>query len=60
MPTHPLLLKRLESGYWHARWSAEIWAQWPCNRPLIEDDFFHHTGTRDLILQVERLIGDVR
>lgn len=34
-------LSRLESGYWHARWSSEIWAQWPCHRSVRAEDFFH-------------------
>jgi hypothetical protein len=34
-------VKRLDSGYWYVRWSAEIWAQWPVGRFVHRDDFFH-------------------
>lgn len=38
-------LRLLESGYWHARWTSEIWAQWPSHRTLTAEDFFHPAWT---------------
>lgn len=35
----------LDSGYWHVRWSAEIWAQWPNTRPVQAEDFFAPSWT---------------
>ena len=34
------IAKRLDSGYWHVRWSAERWVQWPCEREPAADDVF--------------------
>ena len=36
---------RLESGYWHVRWTDEVWAQWPCHRQPLPGDFFNATWT---------------
>lgn len=49
------IVKRLESGYWHVRWSAEIWAQWPCGRLPTAADFFHDTGTPERLRIAERV-----
>lgn len=48
-------IKRLESGYWHVRWNAEIWAQWPDGRPLQDADFFHDTATPQRIHEADAL-----
>lgn len=50
---------RLDSGYWHARWSAEIWAQWPVHRTLCAEDFFHpsYTATPARIAQAMQAVG---
>lgn len=34
-------IKLLASGYWFARWTPEIWAQWPKGREVQVSDFFH-------------------
>ena len=44
-----MTLQRLASGYWHARWSSEIWAQWPIDREPREEDFFHASSTPERI-----------
>ena len=36
-----MTITRLSSGYWFARWSPEIWAQWPVGRDVDYEDFFH-------------------
>ena len=50
-------LTRLGTGYWHARWSAEIWAQWPCDRPVRAEDFFHPawTATRERLAECDKV-----
>lgn len=53
MSTEDMRLTRLESGYWHARWSSEIWAQWPTGRPVTLEDFFHDSGTASRIAEIE-------
>ncbi len=45
------VITRLDSGYWHARWSSEIWAQWPCGRSVEADDFFHSSATPERLKQ---------
>lgn len=37
--TQPVV-KRLDSGYWHVRWSRQAWAQWPVGRSVTREDFF--------------------
>lgn len=33
-------VKKLESGYWHVRWNANLWLQWPDNSsPRMSDGF---------------------
>ena len=53
-----LLIQRLKSGYWYARWSSEIWAQWPCDRGPRPEDFFHPnwTATPDRLQEVAEAI----
>jgi len=36
----PTLMK-LSTGYWLARWDRENWAQWPVDRSVRREDFFH-------------------
>jgi hypothetical protein len=45
-----MTINRLSTGYYHARWNNEIWAQWPISfwAPR-ESDFFHDTGTPERI-----------
>lgn len=38
-PTPKRKLKRLSSGYWHYRFSANQFAQWPVHRNCTKDDF---------------------
>jgi hypothetical protein len=45
MTTEIPTVKKLDTGYWHARWSSEAWAQWPINRSVREEDFFHASFT---------------
>ena len=33
-------VKRVDSGYWHARWNANQWIQWPCGRLATMADAF--------------------
>jgi hypothetical protein len=40
-----MTIKRLQSGYWHARWSTEVWAQWPVWESLNRSHFFHGAWT---------------
>lgn len=33
-------VSKLSSGYWHVRWSDNLWLQWPIGRaPTAEDGF---------------------
>ena len=33
-------VKLLDSGYWHVRWNASLWFQWPAWRmPTLSDGF---------------------
>ena len=35
-----MILKKLSSGYWHARWNANQWLQWPSGcEPTLADAF---------------------
>ena len=53
MPT----IKRLDSGYFHVCWSAEIWAQWPTQYWAPRDvDFFHECGTRERICEAAMMV----
>lgn len=58
-----MILKRLESGYWYARWGREQWAQWPQGRDPTRDDFFNPEWTftpsalRNVLLAMERELG---
>ena len=51
-------INKLPSGFWHARWSSEVWAQWPPEREVTLEDFFHHTGTEARIAQINRAIAN--
>jgi len=42
--TRPII-KYLDSGYWYARWSGEIWAQWPVNSEITKESFFNSNWT---------------
>lgn len=36
----PPRVTRLQSGYWHVRWSQNLWLQWPVGQhPTIADGF---------------------
>mgnify|MGYP001570040167 CR=1 FL=1 len=35
-----MIMRLLDSGYWHARWSDQAWAQWPKWRAIERKDFF--------------------
>lgn len=48
-----MTLTKLESGYYHATWGSEIWAQWPCGRLVQAEDFFHPGITFILTRQAE-------
>jgi len=51
-----MILQRLSSGYWFARWSDEVWAQWSGSIITLAD-FFHNTGTTERIRQCEQAIA---
>jgi len=53
-------LKRLSSGYWHARWSDEIWAQWPAGSVITEEAFFHNTATPQRIAQCYEALAETK
>ncbi len=55
-------LTRLESGHWHARWSNEAWAQWPCHRPVRSDDFFNAdwTFTPERMAECDKATAEAR
>ncbi len=56
-------VRLLESGYWHVRWSANRWFQWPKWRlPTMADGFGWVTekDLRDVLIALrEHLKGDV-
>ena len=39
-----MILTKLSTGYWHAYWNPEVWAQWIGLSPR-EQDFFHPEWT---------------
>lgn len=45
-------LTLLPTGYWHARWNSEVWAQWPVGSLPTADDFFHNTSTPERLAQL--------
>ena len=50
-------LKYLSTGYWHARWSSQVWAQWPVGSELTEGAFFiRSTATTERIEQCYEII----
>lgn len=53
-------LKKLDSGYWFARWSPEVWAQWRQGVPLTEQDFFHpaYAASAERIREAEAAVQD--
>ncbi len=35
-----MTIKLLPTNYWHVRWNANLWVQWPCYRgPTMSDAF---------------------
>lgn len=51
-----MTLTRLASGYWHARWSDESWAQWRIGYAVQWADFFNPewTCTRARMLECDQ------
>jgi hypothetical protein len=55
-----MTLKRLSSGYWHARWTSNLWMQWPVyGTPVADSRFGMLTGAQekealDAALRIER------
>lgn len=43
--------KTLSSGYYHLRWNANQWAQWPIDRAPMPSDCFNPAFTWPLVQQ---------
>jgi len=53
-------IQLLPSGYYHVRWSREVWAQWPSAywAPR-EVDFFGGTGTPERIREAVACVNSL-
>lgn len=49
----------LESGFWHVRWNANQWLQWPASRRPNLDDAFGWV-TREMLDHAENLVAEIR
>ena len=53
-----MITKRLDSGYWHVWIDMNRFAQWPCNRPPRDEDFFGWWSALDKAEAARRVATD--
>ena len=47
MSAYPITIRRLSTGWWHARGQGPCeWAQWPVGAPLRDEHFFAQASER--------------